>query len=71
MPIKKKGESRNDYVQRCMSDPEVKKKKPGQSERLGYCEGLYTWKKKKNQSKGSTEEPSWDDNDLGIITFLP
>lgn len=61
MPNAKPGESQNDYIQRCMSDPEVMKERPNQKARLGLCYGLYRQsKKKKQQSKGNAE-PSWDE----------
>lgn len=53
----------------CMSDPEVKSKKPGQKERLGYCFGLYDYFKKK-QSKGEVSNFQ-QDTDLGHFKFLP
>jgi ATP-dependent protease ClpP protease subunit len=45
MPIPKKGESHDDYIERCMAYPDTQKYAPGQ--RRAVCESL--WKKHKNE----------------------
>ena len=63
-------EKRSHYVSRCMADPEVKGKKPNIKQRLGYCEGLYDYFKKKHDAQGS--EPDFEkDTTVGIVKFLP
>jgi hypothetical protein len=42
MPAVKKGEKRNDYVKRCVS--EVMKEGKTQKQSVGKCEGMFTGK---------------------------
>lgn len=48
MPEVKKGESRNEYVGRCI--PVVKKEGRTQNQAVGKCEGMYSHLKKKKKT---------------------
>ena len=44
-PRPHKGESRDDFIGRCMSDDVMKREKPDQQQRLGMCFGIWNGKK--------------------------
>lgn len=57
MPKPKKGESKNDYMNRCMKSKDAKDKRPNAKDRVGYCMGVWRSEKKnvKNNSEGKRE----------------
>lgn len=51
MPTPRSGETRNEFVSRCMSDPEAKRTRPNRDERLGLCNGLFDQARKSMADK--------------------
>jgi hypothetical protein len=41
MPKPHAGESQDDFISRCMADPEARRDHPGQKERAGFCYGMW------------------------------
>ena len=50
LPTPKKGEARNDFVSRCMSDPTAKSEFPDNDQRVAVCERQYDDKDKKKSA---------------------
>ena len=64
MPIptpNKKEKSSQEFVSRCMGDKVMNKEYPDQKQRAAICYSQYKRAKQKKESKGSKEEPSWED----------
>ena len=47
MPVPKKGERKDKYIPRCMSDAEMRRKYPDRKQRYAVCLGIYKSEKPK------------------------
>lgn len=59
IPYPSKNEKQNDFISRCMTS--LKNENKPHNVKLGICFTTYKRAKNKNKSKGSDEEPNWDD----------
>src|SRR5262249_52901615 len=60
MPEPHKGESREDWMKRCMSDPEQRKSFPDEEQAAAVCESKFRQAKKKKKRKQSwPAQPEW------------
>lgn len=71
LPNPKTKQSRESFVNSCMSSDVMKKEYPNNKQRLAVCFSQYKRAKNRKNSKGAIEEPKWEDNDLDGFTFLP
>jgi len=49
MPVRRKGEKKNSYVSRCIS--QVRHEGLGQKQAVGKCEGMANWKPKRRKKR--------------------
>lgn len=64
---KKDKKGLNTYMQKCMH--KIGKEYP-QSQAVAICMSTYRAAKKKKESKGSTEEPTWEETETEKVWFL-
>jgi hypothetical protein len=72
IPSVKGKEDQSEFVSRCMGDSVMNKEYPDQKQRAAICYSQWRKAKKKKKSKGSTEEPRWEEQtfDDGAGVFL-
>lgn len=70
LPRPRKGQKESGFISSCMSSEIMKKEFPEQKNRLGVCYSLYRKNKKNKESKGSFEEPFWDEVETDRCLFL-
>src|SRR5215831_10516490 len=58
MPTPNSGESRQDFVSRCMGDAEARSSFPDQKQRAAFCYSQYDRKKKGKSNAKATKEES-------------
>jgi len=66
MPKPHDGESRDDFMERCMSDPEAKRDHPEQETRVGFCESMFNQKQRKMTATSSWLRASISSSSIGV-----
>jgi len=61
LPKPKKGQKESEFISSCMGSEIMKSEYPDQKQRAAVCYSQFRRSKKKKQSKGSSENPSWDE----------
>ena len=70
LPSLKKNETDKEFISRCAADPVMNKEFPDNKRRLAVCFSQLKQAKKKKESKGSLEEPTWDEWKEEIKHFI-
>lgn len=61
LPSKRKDETPDKFMDRCLSDETVNREFPNAKQRYAVCQSLKERAKKRKSAKGEEGEPTWDD----------
>ena len=74
LPKPRKDEEQSEFISRCAGDTMMNKDFPDTKQRVAVCYSQWKQAKKKKESKGSDESPTWEEHKAeiekaGVITW--